>query len=157
MRTDIDQIGSAISSLTELCKGMLSRIEAIEHRQAKLAVEQVQIGDDETKDWDTLANMLGMETVAWMVGFVGEINMYGFENDGKAERNLKAMLIGLACEECNGSVFYEKTYNSREEDTGWVWRSQDLFQSPSDPEWNGEAGSRPAAAIALLNAYRGEE
>ena len=162
MRTDIDQIGSAISGLTELCKGMLSRIEAIEHRQAKLACsETAAVADDdegnETKDWDTLANMLGMETVAWMVGFVGEINMYGFEDDGKAERNLKAMLIGLACEECNGSVFYEKTYNSREEDTGWVWRSQDLFQSPSDPEWNGEAGSRPAAAIALLNAYRGEE
>jgi len=144
-------------SMLNIVKDLARRIEAIEQRQAKLAVEQVQTGDDETKEWDTLANMLGMETVAWMVGFVGEINMYGFENDGKAERNLKAMLIGLACEECNGSVFYEKTYNSREEDTGWVWRSQDLFQSPSDPEWNGEAGSRPAAAIALLNAYRGEE
>jgi len=143
MRTDIDQIGSAISSLTELCKGMLSRIEAIEQRQAKLAVEQVQTGDDETKEWDTLANMLGMETVAWMVGFVGEINMYGFENDGKAERNLKAMLIGLAIEECNGHIEID-------DDKTWSW-------SLYGGEWGCSDPSRPAAAIAMLNSYRGGE
>jgi hypothetical protein len=140
-------------SMLNIVKDLARRIEAIEQRQAKLAVEQVQTGDDETKEWDTLANMLGMETVAWMVGFVGEINLYGFEDDGKAERNLKAMLIGLACEECNGSVFY----HTAKETTGWVWESHGLFQSPEDPEWNGELGSRPAAAIAMLNAYRGEE
>ena len=148
MAEQMDEQRKMIADLT-------ARIEGIEQRQAKLAVEQVQTGDDETADWDTLANMLGMETVAWMVGFVGQVSMYGFENDDRAERNLKAMLIGLACEEANGSVFYH-TAHGWEETTGWVWESHDLFRSQAEPEWMGEADSRPAAAIAMLNAYRGE-
>jgi hypothetical protein len=130
-------------SMLNIVKDLTRRIEAIEQRQAKLAVEQVQTGDDETADWDTLANMLGMETVAWMVGFVGEINMYGFENDDRAERNLKAMLIGLACEECNGIMWYE--------DRLWHWECKLL-----EDKWDW-ANSRPAAAIAMLNAYREDE
>ena len=141
MAEQIDEQRRMISDLT-------ARIEGIEKRQAKLACsENSAVADDdggnETKDWDTLANMLGMETVAWMVGFVGEINMYGFENDGKAERNLKAMLIGLACEECNGYI--EKDY-----DGTWSWS---LYSG----EWGCGEPSRPAAAIAMLKAYREDQ
>jgi len=132
-------------SMLNIVKDLTRRIEAIEQRQAKLAVEQVQTGDDETKDWDTLANMLGMETVAWMVGFVGEINMYGFEDDGKAERNLKAMLIGLACEECNGQI--------TEKQAGFTWTISDKGSGQLDI-FDCDPVSRPAAAIAMLNAYR---
>ena len=135
-------------SMLNIVKGLTRRIEAIELRQAKLAVEQVQTGDDETADWDTLANMLGMETVAWMVGFVGQVSMYGFENDGKAERNLKAMLIGLAEEECNGNVWLAREVPSK--DGFWCWsHGEDEYET-------GRGLSRPAAAIAMLNAYREE-
>ena len=138
----VDSLAGLISGFSRDLTMVESRIEAIEQRQAKLAVEQVQTGDDETKDWDTLANMLGMETVAWMVGFVGEINMYGFEDDGKAERNLKALLIGLAEEECNGNVWRSGAGKD------WFWD----YGAPS-----GISPSRPAAAIAMLMAYRGGE
>ena len=145
----VDSLAGLISGFSRDLTKVESRIEAIEQRQAKLAVEQVQTGDDETKDWDTLANMLGMETVAWMVGFVGEINMYGFEDDGKAERNLKAMLIGLAEEECNGNVWKVRSIPSRDGD--WCWSlGHDDYET-------GRGLSRPAAAIDMLKAYREDQ
>lgn len=147
MAEQIDEQRRMISDLT-------ARIEGIEKRQAKLACsENSAVADDdggnETKDWDTLANMLGMETVAWMVGFVGEINMYGFEDDGKAERNLKAMLIGLAEEECNGNVWKVRSISSRDGD--WCWSlGHDDYET-------GRGLSRPAAAIDMLKAYREDQ
>ena len=153
----VDSLAGAISRFIGDLSKVEARIEAIEQRQAKLAVEQVQTGDDETKDWDTLANMLGMETVAWMVGFVGEINMYGFEDDGKAERNLKAMLIGLACLECNGLTQFIIDDEGDPNDGGdYEWAFYDDYGRLGGEGWD-HAETLPAAAIAMLKACRGEE
>lgn len=144
----VDSLAGLISRLSGDLGKVKSRIEAIEQRQAKLAVEPVPTGDDETADWDTLANMLGMETVAWMVGFVGQISMYGFEDDDRADRNMKAMLIGLAEDECNGCVFRRGDnweWQTRNRDRGYVENGDDCLNF------------RPTAAIDMLNAYREDE
>jgi hypothetical protein len=93
----------------------------------------------EREQWIELAEMLGIKQKTPLA--VGMIRV-------------RAMLHGLACLECNGSVFHH-TAVSLEETTGWVWESHDLFQQHGyDGEWQGEADTHPNTLLAMLTAHR---
>jgi len=138
MAEQIDELRGMIADLTD-------RITGIEQRQAKVAIDDAPPADDEQAEWDELAKMLGMESVAWMVGYMSQNRTHGFETDERCERNFKAMLVGLACEECNGIVRINESGT-------WYW-----WHTPTLTRLDGMASpapSRPAAAIAMLRAYR---
>jgi len=150
MAEQIDEQRKMISDLT-------ARIEGIEQRQAKLACDAVadkpDYQDDEDGDWETLAGLLGFETVYWMAGWLSSANhragvpMPGFGDDDQIVRAFKAMLIGLAEYECNGNVWLRRDA-FRVNSGNWCWSAGD------DDYDSGKETSRPAAAIAMLKAYR---
>jgi hypothetical protein len=140
---------------------LLRRIEAIEKRQAKLACAESSAdvcdskgnGTSEDGQWDELADMLGFESVYYMLGWMEGENgkavapMPGLCDERQIVRAFKAMLIGLAEDECNGSVWHRR--DAYKVDSGnWCWSAGD------DDYECGSSSSRPAAAIAMLLAYR---
>ena len=140
MAEQIDEQRKMISDLT-------ARIEGLEKRQAKLAIEQCQDEEDGLDDWDRLADMLGFETTPWVLGWL-DANYTAFPNlDGYAawDHAFKCMLIGLACGECNGSVQFD----------GMKWVSDYMNKNTGEMQYStGSRNSRAAAAIAMLKAYR---
>lgn len=140
MAEQIDELRGMIADLTD-------RVTGIEQRQAKLAIDDAPPADDEQAEWDELAKMLGMESVAWMVGYMSQNRTHGFQTDEQCERNFKAMLVGLAEGECNGSIWLRRDALKRNGEN-WQW-------SAGDADYVcGSSNSRPAAAIAMLRAYR---
>ena len=148
MAEQMDEQRKMIADLT-------ARIEGIEQRQAKLACDAVadkpDYQDDEDGDWETLAGLLGFETVYWMAGWLNSANhragvpMPGLGDDDQIVRAFKSMLIGLAEEECNGQI--------TEEHLGFTWSISDKGSGQLDAS-DPSPDSRPAAAIAMLKAYR---
>lgn len=157
-----NRLKQTVDALVEVVEGMasdlrhaVSRIEAIERRQEKLACSDCSAvaGDDggngtgpnERGEYEQLAEMLGIDTTGgmWTIeDATSAIN--GFFEYEPGDRLIEAMLIGLACEECNGTI--------NERDGDWEWDLWDRKEGWSND--TGESSSRPAAAIAMLKAYR---
>jgi hypothetical protein len=110
-------------------------------------------GTSEDEQWEELADMLGFESVHYMLGWMEGANgkagapMPGLCDERQIVRAFKAMLIGLAEDECNGSVWHRR--DAYKVDSGnWCWSAGD------DDYECGSSSSRPAAAISMLLAYR---